>query len=963
MQRNYLILLISIFFATCVPSQRIIVDTTPDYEEPPPIGLKYLDPNSRWVKSSLKKMTLEEKVAQMVFPRAEGSYISRDDNRWQHLERVVRDRKVGGVVFFAGDVYEYVVHINKLQSLADVPLLVAADFEFGAAMRVRRSTLFPRAMLVGATQNLEYAFQMGRVIGKEARALGVHQVYAPVADVNNNPKNPVINTRSFGENPQLVAAMSASFVEGLQSEGVIATIKHFPGHGDTSVDSHLDLPLLPFNRERLDSMELMAFRQPLKSGALSVMMAHLSVPSLEPTPGLPASLSHNIATKILRGEFGFEGLIVTDALEMKGVTKAFSTSEAVVKAVQAGADAILLPVDVDEAIDVLVEAVRKGIIPEERIDESVRRILCLKEGLGLHRARLVDIDEVFKVVGSADHRRLAQRIARDGVTIVQNKNNLLPIPRNHKRRVMNISISDIEDPTVGALFRTLLSRRLASMDNVRIDTRTTQAEFDSIVQRASRADIIIIHLYVKTRSGENTGMLIPAYSQFLNSLLKLGKKGVIVSFGNPYIVGDFPSADALVVGFSEAETVIEATVEILFGETPSKGKLPIAIPPQFIIGTGVEIPKTALREFDASLVGIRPSGFAEVDATMIGAIKDSVFPGGVILVAKDGIILHNKAYGTHSYEPGSQPMSSQTIFDLASLTKVVSTTSAIMRLVDEGKLRLSNQVAKYLPGFNQGDKSNITISNLLQHNSGLPGWKKFYEICPTAESVMDSIYAVSPIRKPADTTIYSDLGFILLGKLVENVSGTRLDQYVDSVFFKPMLMNQTMFNPPDGIRGQIAPTEIDTIWRRSSKPIQGSVHDENASFLGGVSGHAGLFSTASDLAIFSQMILNGGIYSGQRYLKEETVRLFTKRQSDMSTRALGWDTRNPNRSWSGNLLSPKTFLHTGFTGTSIAIDPDRNLIIILMTNRVHPTRNSEKIHSLRPKVHDAVVKAVSTSTE
>jgi len=952
-------LLLGFGLFSCTPVQQVSRQLPEEPIPANPISIEQIDPTSSWVVDILAGMSLEEKAAQVVFARAEGSYLSWDDERWQVMERLAKEGKIGGFVFFAGDVYEYAVHANKLQALAKTPLLIGADFEFGAAMRVRRATLFPRAMLVGATRNPDYAYRMGRAVGREARALGVHQVYAPVVDINNNPLNPVINTRAFGENPQLVSEMGIGFVRGLQEEGVIATAKHFPGHGDTGIDSHLDLPVLNFSRERLDSIELVVFKKAIQNGVLSIMVAHLAIPSLEPSRGVPATLSHNITTKILREELGFEGLAVTDAMEMRGLSRGFSNAEAAVRAIQAGADAVLLPLDVEGAIAAIVEAVRRGTISESRLDSSVCRILGLKESLGLDKDRFVSLDNVFKVVGTGDHRRLAQIIARDGVTLLQNNRSLLPLPRNQRRRILSISLSDAEDPSAGNLFRSLAARRTYGIQHVRIDPRTTAAEFDAILQRAGASDIILLHLYVKTRSGENTGTLQSQHAQFIATLLKLKKKTAVISFGNPYIVGDMQSADAVLLGYSEAEVVIEAAVEILFGEADARGKLPISIPPAFAYGTGVELKKSTLRESDQFIVGSSQDRFSDVDDVVEQAIRDSAFPGAVLAVVKDGVLIHHKAYGRYEYDPFADAITTETMFDLASLTKVVATTSAVMRLVDEQLITLEDPVAKHLPAFGQNGKENTTIYNLMVHNSGLPAWKRFYEFCKTPQEVVDSVFASPLVYPTGDSTAYSDLGFITLGKLVEKVAGVPIDRYADSLFFKPLNMTNTMFNPPARFLGRIAPTEVDSFWQKTYMPVRGRVHDENAAVLGGISGHAGLFSTAGDLAIMMQMLMNDGVYGADRYLAAETIRRFTKRQSSASTRAIGWDTRSPLRSWSGSLLSNRTFLHTGFTGTSIAADPERNLVIIFLTNRVYPTRTSTKISEVRPRVHDAVVRALS----
>ncbi|MGH2568760.1 MAG: glycoside hydrolase family 3 N-terminal domain-containing protein, partial [Bacteroidota bacterium] len=792
-------------FLSC-SGERGTVQGEKDSTSSVPVSVDVVKENGSWVEETLAEMSLEEKVGQLMFERGDGGYLSSGSERWRHYERLVTERKIGGFAFTVGDVYEYVLQINKLQELSQVPLLIAADFEFGTAMRVRRATMFPRAMLVGATRNPQNAYEMGRVIAKEARALGVHQNYAPVVDVNNNPLNPVINTRAFGEDPELVAAMSTAFTKGLQEGGVLATAKHFPGHGDTDIDSHLDMPILTFDRARLDSLELVGFRRAVEAGVLSVMTAHLSVPALDTTKGLPATLSYPITTDLLQHQLGFKGLIVTDAMGMQGVTKAFSTAEAAVRAVKAGADAVLLSPDVDVAIDAIAGAVRRGEIAEERIDHSARKLLAVKESLGLTEKKFVDPNAVASVVGSPEHRRLAKQIARDGITVVKNENSVLPLQKNNEKKIIGIAFGDTEDPTAGAAFRSLVRSRVQRFEDLRVDQRSNKIEYDSVLARAATGDLLLVHLYVRTRSGQMTGFFQPQQVEFLNNLLKLNRPTVAVSFGNPYLLNAFPSVQAYLAGYSEADVVVEAAVEAIFGEVETKGRLPITIPGTvsadglqqkgFAYGTGLSLPKVALRYDEPLAAGFDPERLKRVDDAVKQAIRDSAFPGGVVLAGHNGIVVYNKAFGTFEYDPYARQVDVNTIFDLASLSKVIATTSAMMRLADEGKLSLDDPVAKHLPQFGQNGKERVTIYNLLVHSSGLEPFRPYERFCNTPQCMLDSLYASKLVYRTGDSTVYSDLGFITLAKMVEKIAGVTLDRYVDSVFFRPLGMTSTMYNPP-----------------------------------------------------------------------------------------------------------------------------------------------------------------------
>jgi beta-glucosidase-like glycosyl hydrolase/CubicO group peptidase (beta-lactamase class C family) len=909
----------------------------------------------------LDRLTLEEKVAQLVFVWTPGKYFPDNSESWRELERLIVERKLGGFIFSIGDVYSFAIEINKLQRMSDIPLLIGADFEYGTGMRVRSATTFPRAMAVGATRNPNYAYEIGKITAVEGRALGVEQNYAPTVDVNNNPRNPVINTRSFGDDVQLVSEMGAAFVRGTQDGGMIATIKHFPGHGDTDVDTHLGLMTLNYDKEHFEKVEFPPFEAAIKAGAKSVMVGHIALPAYDTAAGIPATVSPHIIRELLKNHLKFHGLVVTDAMTMRGVADKYAPGEASVLAVEAGADLILMPLDADVAIDAIVAAVRRGEINEQRIDASARKLLAMKQWVGLDMNRFVDVNKISEVVNVREHQMLAEEIARNAVTVLGNEKNVLPLPKVDARKMLDLVISESDDPGEGRNFHRLLRERHPTLDFVKVDSRSDSGEYEAALQSARSSDVILCQLLYYTRSGERTGFIPKNQADFLRKVIALGKPVIAIAFGNPYVAMEFPRTDAYVCAYSDASVLQQAVAEVLFAEEPARGKLPITIPGVFKFGDGVEYPKQTLRTGLPEEAGFDSDELGKVDGIIQAAIKDSAFPGAVLLVAKDGIIVHEKAYGSHDYGIYSKRVDVNTIYDLASVTKVIATSSAVMRLVDEGKVQLTDPVVNYIPQFGQNGKENITIYNLMVHNSGLPAWRRFYDFCTTPQCVLDSVYATPLICTTGDSTVYSDLGLITLGKVIEQVSHTTLDRFVDSVFFKPLGMTSSMYNPPQRLWGWIAPTEVDTFWRETGQAVLGTVHDENASVLGGVSGHAGLFSRASDLAILMQMLLNGGTYGGTRYLNAETVEQFTTRQSEQSTRGIGWDLKSPTHSWAGALLSNRTFLHTGFTGTSVAADPERNLVIIFLTNRVYPTRSNLKISAVRPQVHDAVLRALKPS--
>lgn len=914
-------------------------------------------PTQQWADSVLHQMSLREKVAQLFIIWTKAGFLSNDGKQLQENIRFAKEVGVGGFYFSTGTAYGFPVNANKLQHISKIPLLMTADFEWGAGMRIQEATTFPRAMALGATRDANLAYEMGKATAREARALGIHQNYSPDVDLNNNPKNPVINTRSFGEDPKLVSNFARAFIRGTQQENVIATVKHFPGHGDTDTDTHLDIPLINISRSRFDSVELVPFKDAINNGVMSVMISHIHATAFDDTNALPASTSENIISKLLKEELKFDGLIVTDALAMKGVTKLFSPGEAARRAVKAGADMLVMSPNTDEAIDSLVEAVKRREISEQRIDRSVRKILQYKQWCGLDKNRFVEVNTVSEVVSNNAHKELAKEIARKSITVLGNEDGILPLRNLNGKKVLDIVFSDTEDVEAAKeLHEELFSRK--RMELVRIDPRSNQMEYDDVLKKAKSADLIICQFNFYIRSEAMSGWLPKKMTDMMSLIAALKKPIIAVSTGNPYIAMDFPKVNAYVITYSSSKSSIEAAAEVIFGEQPARGKLPITIPGRYRFGQGASYQSLALRNGTPQEAGFNADSLAIVDSIIKKAIADSAFPGAVLLVARNGIVAHEKSYGRFMYDSSSEKMTTDAIFDLASVTKVISTTSAIMRLVEEKKISLHDKVVKYFPAFGQNGKENVTIYNLLVHNSGLQAWRKYYEFCDTPQCVLDSIFAAPLIYKTGDSTLYSDLGLITTGKIIERVTRTTLANYVDSVFFKPLGMKNTMYNPPAELWKRIVPTEIDSFWKKTYIAVRGRVHDENAATLGGISGHAGLFSTASDLSKILQMELNYGIYNGKRYLDSTTIAAFIKQQSSNSSRAIGWDTRSEGRSFSGQYTSPITFLHTGFTGTSVIVDPTKNTVVIFLTNRVYPTRNNLKIARVRPAVHDAIFKAL-----
>lgn len=924
---------------------------------PRPVDASRPSPPVRsWAKRTLARLTLQEKVAQMIGVRAFGLYQHRRSDDFQSLVDQVRRVKVGCVVVFESEVGSLPVLLNALQQAADVPLLIAADMERGMSFRIRRGVVpLPSAMAVGATRSEEDARFTGEVTAREGRALGVHWAFAPVADVNSNPANPIINVRSYGEDPELVGRMTAAFVRGAHEGGLLATVKHYPGHGDTASDSHLQLATISGDRERLDRVELRPFRDAIAAGVDAVMLGHISVPALDPT-GAPATLSEPIAGELRHG-LGFSGLMVTDAMEMQGVRAAW-TGEAAVRAVRAGADFILLPPDPEVAIQAIVREVRQGRLPESRIDESVTRILEAKERLALDRKRTVDPGAMEAVDRPEDVAR-ALDVARRSITVLRNEGNVLPLHAEQPLRILHLVLSsDARNDAIVGIPENELAARKISTQTVVLGPEVSPETAERIVASASGFTHVVASAFVRVAAYKGNADMAESHARLLRDLQATGKPVVLVSYGSPYLLRQVPSVPAYVCAYGAADSSQRAAVAALLGEYPVSGKVPVSLPGFYAFGDGLQIPRNemTLRAGTPVEGGFRPDGMAEAGRVLEAAVAAHAFPGAVVAVGKDGVLAHLQAFGRQSYDPDAVPVQADTIYDLASLTKVIVTTTMAMILVDEGKLDITKPVSAFLPEFRGGAKDKVTVWHLLTHSSGIDWWAPLYKELQGKEAYLKRITAMDLVYEPGTKSVYSDLGVILLGEILERVAGQDIESFARTRILDPLGMKETTYRPGPALLARIAPTENDP-WR--GHVLKGEVHDENAAALGGVAPHAGLFGTAGDLARFAQMLLDGGVLEHKRIVSRETLERFTRPAGvPGSSRALGWDTLSESSS-AGSLFGPRSFGHTGFTGTSMWMDPDRHLFVVLLTNRVHPTRDNNAIREVRRAVADAVVKGLA----
>jgi beta-glucosidase-like glycosyl hydrolase/CubicO group peptidase (beta-lactamase class C family) len=930
--------------------------------------------SSAWVEATLRKMTLREKIGQMLMPYYFGVFTSTDSAEYKELLHQVEENHVGGFILGTqrgplgierSQVYPTAALTNELQKHAKLPLLIGADFETGTAMRIDEGTSFPSPMAVAAANDPKAAYTIGEITALEASAAGVRWIFAPDADVNNNPDNPIINIRSFGEDPQQVSAYVAQFIRGVEENGGLSSAKHFPGHGNVSVDSHLSLATVPGSRKELEATELVPFRAAIAAGVSSVMPGHLNVPAFEPDPSVPATISKNIMTGLLRDELKFKGLIVTDAMDMGGVTSQFAPGDAAVRAVESGADVLLqLPVP-DAAMASLEQAVKSGRITAARIDESIRRILEAKSRLGLDKDRFVDIDHLNEKFAKPEYEAQAQAIADRGVTLLRDNAHLLPLDATHPLRVLLVSLSADADPYPGENIEPEIRWRVDSLTALRADTQFSSANWLNLPPPGSY-DVAIAALFVRVADRKGNVGLPDNQRAVVNQMLAAGKPVVVMSFGSPYLIENFPDAKTWLAEFSTNDVSQRAAVRALFGQVATQGQIPVTVPGTEKRGDG--IPEAAnpmtLQPAPADTAARLKPAFD----IMNRAVGDGAIPGGVLAVGlHDQLIV--RAFGKLTRDAKSPAATANTLYDMASLTKVMVTTTSVMILVQQKRLDLDTPIARYLPEWSVATKSDpdptwrarATIRNLLLHDSGLPAHRDFYKQAKGHDAVLALVLAEPLVHQPGTKVEYSDLGFILLGEIVQRLTGISLDEYAKQHIFAPLGMKESQFNPPRKLWPTIAPTENDVDFRK--RLLQGEVHDENAWALGGVSGHAGLFSTAGDTAIFAQMILNGGIYAHHRILTRALIQEFTARQAiGDAARTLGWDAVTQPSS-SGHYFSLDSFGHTGFTGTSLWIDPDRDLFVILLTNRVNPTRANEQIRQLRPAVHDAVMRALGLANQ
>ncbi|REJ84130.1 MAG: beta-N-acetylglucosaminidase [Acidobacteria bacterium] len=938
---------------------------------------------------------LAGQVGALLLPRVSGTFLADDDPELQRLIGLARDGRIGGAVFFAGDPLSVRHTAQRLQQAAPRRLLFGLDAEWGAAMRLEGATRWPRALAVGATGDPDFAYEMGRTTARESLALGIELVLAPVADLMLRADNQVIGNRAFGGDPSAVGEMVAAFVRGVESAGAIAVVKHFPGHGATADDSHATLPVLDVDSLLLEQRELVPFRAAIDAGVSAVMPGHLAIPEIDPS-GAPASLSPILLGEWLRSRLGFTGLVVSDALDMQGAREFSWDGRVAARALAAGVDLMLLPTHPEAAHAEILRAVSRGELAAERVVDAHHRLARLladkREGRG---ASPVD---ALATSAAAAPARAASRAA---ITVIGDAGTL-PLPSWDPPHVALIEIGHHPQRRGARDLERALHRR-TSVERFRVEPLAAGSAYtggagpltphDEALARADVVALLVLRGGPDWCRDPRCDGLQPWTEPLLRQLGQLQQSGkTVLALGAadpwPLLAPEMATFAARLTAHDHGPESQEALAAALFGEQPIGGKLPLSpalrpLPPTRPLPAAA---RAALRRGSAQEAGMSPHRLERAAAVLERAVEDGATPGAVALVARRGVIVFERAFGRTARRDhlpqgfptdrrGRPPETSpDTLYDLASLTKVVATTTLAMRLVEAGRLELDRPVADYLPEIllveadpeQRAQKSAMTVRHLLTHSSGALWWTDLHlrhgvqggnSPDEARRAYLEEIYRLPLESAPGEQVVYSDLGILLLGEILERAGGAPYAELVRREVLEPLGMRDTTFAPPETQRSRIAPTEYDP-WR--GRVVWGEVHDENAAGLGGVAPHAGLFSTAADLAKFGQAMLSGGIAEGERFLSGRIVDRFTRRAAwlpDGSTRALGWDTPSPGSS-GGRYVSSRAFGHTGFTGTSLWIDPEHELLVVLLTNRVHPSRDDQRIRGLRPAFHDAVLLAI-----
>ncbi|MDR2362087.1 MAG: serine hydrolase [Prevotellaceae bacterium] len=931
----------------------------------------------QWVDSVMQTLTPRQRIAQLFIAPVHLTGDKRN-NVAATLELLQREA-IGGLIIMKAHPSHYAAGLNALQACATTPLLVTMDAEWGVAMRMDSLMPFPRQMALGAMSDDNLVRQMGEAIGEQCRRAGIHLNFAPVVDINNNPANPVISSRSFGENKYNVAAKSMAYMQGLQNKGIMTCIKHFPGHGDTPQDSHETLPAMAHSPARMDSIELFPFRTLMEGGVDAIMVAHLQVPAFD-TSARPATFSPAVVSRLLRDGMEFGGLVITDALNMKAATGSGDSPPPALAALLAGNDVLLMPDSIAASITAIAQAVANGELPAHQINMKCRKMLAAKYRAGLNQYTPVNATGLRDDLNSPAHEALRYRLTEQTLTLLCNDNDLLPLRRLDTLKIACLSIGEN-----GEAFAQYL-QRYAGIGRVTIPRATlvapgaTPDSFTQLREQLRAYNLIIAGYHATdTRASHNFG--VDSLTAAFLTGIAAEQAVALVFFGLPYGIRQFPDRrrfSAIVISYDNTKYAQERSAQLLFGGVTAQGTLPVSIDQGWVFGNGVrQTTPVRLHYVTPEEIGIARQELAAVDTLIADAIRQKAIPGAQVMAIYRGDVFYHKAVGRHTYDSAAQAVSEQDVYDWASITKIGATLPVVMHLVGRGQLQVDATLGDYLPELAATNKGDLHIADLLTHTAGLQAFEPFHRslfkatrdssglpdtvyFAPQASSryprqVAGGLYASddlaallydcidrSPLLRRAYR--YSDWGFLYLQRMLERLTGYGLDRMADSLFYAPLGMHTTGYRPLLRMApSRIVPTEVDTLFRRQR--VHGTVHDPTAALLGGVAGHAGLFGNADDLAKLLQMYLNGGEYGGERYLPDSIVDRFTACAAcDKGVRrGLGFDKPEPRPdkpSPIGREWSLDSYGHSGYTGNLCWIDPQRQLIVVFLSNRTFPDDNN-----------------------
>ena len=934
----------------------------------------------KWVDSVYNRLSIEERIGQFFMLAA---YTEGKEYNMDSVVARIAAGKAGGVIFFKGMPDKEAEWTNKIQDSGKVQSFIAIDGEWGLAMRLDSTIAFPRQMTLGAINDNKLIYDMGREIGRQCKRMGINIDFAPVVDVNNNPNNPVINERSFGEDKYKVALKGMEYMDGLQDEGILACAKHFPGHGDVDKDSHKQLPSILKSAGSIDSLELYPFKIMFNNGVGSVMVAHLNVPALDPDSASVASLSPKIATQLLQDSLHFNGLVFSDALNMKGVSAAHKPGTVDSMAFMAGDDILVFSEDVNEGISKIKSAVDSGCISLTEIEARVKKVLAYKYKLGLNKPQHVELGHLMHDINNSNAKLLRQKLFEGAMTIAANLDNRLPLRNWNYKKVASVSIG-----VNGASSFQHNINNFEEMDYFTQPLEKSDKAFNNLFEQLAGYDLVIIDLHGMGRQAAKDYNVTEDARKFIEALSGRTKV-VLVVFGNAYSLHFFDYMPWVLQAYEDNETSNLTAANALFGAEKISGRLPVTASKTFPAETGTMVDTIyRLKLSTPEEVGIKSSDLRHMDDVCQKGIDAKAYPGCQLLVAKDGKVIWNKCYGTPFYET-TEKVKPGDLYDLASITKVAATTMAVMKLYEQKKLSLDKTIGDYLTLPKDATIKNLKLRDVLTHQAGLRAFIMFYK--PTIDSnfhkyyrrvaepdfsvqVADSLFIRNDYPDSMWNIInhstvdehphyvYSDNDFYIMQKIVEKITGKKLDTYVSETFYRPMGLTRMGYKPLNRYkRERLMPTENDTIFRK--QVVQGHVHDPGSAMYGEVAGHAGVFSNAFDLAALFEMLLNNGVYNGKRFLDTAAIKLFTARQSKISRRGFGFDKPEPDVSkaspcYDGTPLA--TFGHTGFTGTCVWADPTNHLIYIFLSNRVYPNAENALLvkMGIRTDLQETIYKAL-----